>query len=616
MSSKLIPTKADKEIQECIDKNRSFSVISGAGSGKTQSLLTALSYIRDSKGGDLRKNDRKILCITYTNRAVNVIFSRLNFDEIFYVSTLHSFLWTVIKRFSNDIRKTLIDHHIPTQIAKKQEDDNGGNSKTAVAARQKIVSLHEDMISLQKVPGFSYSENSTFSNYSEGQLSHADIIAIAGHLITNNVILQKIMGQKYPYVFVDEAQDTFPEIVTALNTLCSGSDLPIVGYFGDPVQQIYDKRAGDFTGPEGFKLIKKEENFRCSKTVVNLLNAFRKDIQQVPAGDASKLEGSVEIRLVAAEQPEGPRKRYTDDQIERASAKFNDILKIWGLHENEQTKYLFLVRQMIAKRLGFETLQKLFTGLYASTRAQEDYESGEHFLLKPFIKVISPLLIAHRTNNQKEVLDILRKSSPTFNPKGKNASNSLRKMRDLANSLIEELSEKWESHNLQEILLFCQDNEIIEVSERLYRHLERSPRDEDYNKDLHETDKEDWLVDEFFKMHTNEIEPYAAFINDNTPYSTQHGVKGEEYKNVVVVYDDVEAAWNLYSFTKMLVPEIAGDPTEGQLDRSIRLAYVSFSRAVENLRILLFTPNPQDTKRILVNKSLFEEGQIIIDSFE
>jgi DNA helicase-2/ATP-dependent DNA helicase PcrA len=613
MSPNLIPTKADTEIKECIDENRSFSVISGAGSGKTQSLLTALSYIRDSKASELRKQDQKILCITYTNRAVGVISSRLNFDEIFYVSTLHKFLWIVIKRFTTNIRRTLIDHHIPAQIAKKQEDDNGGNSKKAIAAREKIASLHEDIKSLQERLEFFYSDNSTFSNYSEGQLNHDDIIAIAGHLITNNKIFQKIIAQKYPYVFVDEAQDTFTEIVKALNTLCSGNGLPIVGYFGDPVQQIYDKRAGDFTGPEGFKLIKKVENFRCSKAVVNLLNAFRNDIQQVSAGEASKLEGSVEIRLVATEQPEGPRKRYTDEQIERVSTKFNDVLKIWGIHEDEETKYLFLVRQMIAKRLGFEKLQKLFTGLYASTRAQENYESGDHFLLKPFIKVICPLLFAHKTNNQKEVLDILRNSSPTFNPQGKNANKSLQKMRDLAKSLIEELTEKWSSNTLKEILLFCQENEIIEVSERLSRHLERSPRNEGYNKDLHELDKEDWLVDEFFKISTDEIEPYTEFINEHTLYSTQHGVKGEEYKNVVVVYDDIEAAWNLYSFTKMLVPEIAGSPTEGQLDRSTRLAYVSFSRAVENLRILLFTANPERTKNILIEKSLFHDDQVIIN---
>ena len=613
MKPKLIPTKADTEIQECIDENRCFSVISGAGSGKTQSLLTALSYIREFKDSTLRKNGQKILCITYTNRAVDVIFSRLNFDNIFYVSTLHSFLWTVIKRFSSDIRNTLITYHIPAQIEKKRGDDNGGNSKKAVRAREKIASLEEDIASLQGVKSFSYSENSTFSNYSEGQLNHDDIIAIAGYLITNNVILQKILSQQYPYIFVDEAQDTFPEIVTALNTLCSGSGLPIVGYFGDPVQQIYDKRAGDFSGPEGFKLIKKEENFRCSKAVVNLLNAFRKDIQQVSAGNVSKIEGSVEIRLVAAETPEGPRKRYTDDQIERASTKFNDTLKNWGLHEDEETKYLFLVRQMIAKRLGFETLQKLFTGPYASARAQEDYESGEHFLLKPVINVLSPLLIAHKANNQKELLDILRKSCPTFNPKGKNARKTLRQMKDLVKELVEKLSEKWVSQSIREILLFCQANEIIEISDRLSTHLGRPPRSEDYDDDLHAIEKEDWLVDEFFNMRMDEIESYAAFINANTPYSTQHGVKGEEYKNVVVVYDDIEAAWNLYSFIKMLVPEIAGDPTEGQLDRTTRLAYVSFSRAAENLRILLFTPDPERTKNILIEKSLFQEDQVVIE---
>lgn len=616
MSSKLIPTKADVEIEKCIDENRSFSVISGAGSGKTQSLLKALSYIRDSKASELRKKDQKIICITYTNRAVEVIFSRLNFDEIFYVSTLHSFLWTVIKRFSTDIKKALIEHHIPAQIVKKQKEDNGGNSRRAVAARLKIASLQEDVNFLQEVKDFSYSDNSTFSRYSEGQLSHDDIIVIAGHLIVNNMILKKIMVQKYPYVFVDEAQDTFPEIITALNSLCSGSGLPIVGYFGDPVQQIYDKRAGDFAGPDGFKLIKKEENFRCSKAVVNLLNAFRKDIQQKPAGDASECEGSVEIRLVTAEPPEGQRNRYTDEQVERASAKFNYILEKWGLYEDEGTKFLFLVRQMIARRLGFETLQRLFTGPYASTRTQEAYESGEHFLLKPFIKVLHPLLVAHRANEQKEVLDILRESCPTFCPTGKNAGNSLRNMRDLAKSLIEDLSEKWMSLTTREVLLFCRENEIIDISERLSLHLDRSPRDEEYDDVLHAIDKEDWLVDEFLNMYTNEIEPYADFINGYTPYSTQHGVKGEEYKNVVVVYDDIEAAWNLYSFIKMLAPEIAGDPTEGQLDRSKRIAYVCFSRAVENLRILLFTPDPQKTKNILLQKSLFEEDQIVIDTLE
>ena len=45
MIPSLIPTKADTEIKECIGENRSFSVISGAGSGKTKTLLQKLIYL-------------------------------------------------------------------------------------------------------------------------------------------------------------------------------------------------------------------------------------------------------------------------------------------------------------------------------------------------------------------------------------------------------------------------------------------------------------------------------------------------------------------------------------------------------------------------------------------
>ena len=94
--------------------------------------------------------------------------------------------------------------------------------------------------------------------------------------------------------------------------------------------------------------------------------------------------------------------------------------------------------------------------------------------------------------------------------------------------------------------------------------------------------------------------------------STQHGVKGEKYKDVLVVFDDVEAGWNNFSFTKTLTPNTSGAPTEGRYERSRKLAYVCFSRAEENLRILLFTPDPDAAKKELISNNLFEERQISI----
>ena len=454
--------------------------------------------------------------------------------------------------------------------------------------------------------------NTNFSNYPLGKLNHDDVINVAAYLISENANLRRIIGQKYPYIFVDEAQDTFGNVVEAFNRLCENEGLPIVGYFGDPMQQIYDKRAGDFAGPANSNLITKEENFRCSRKVIDLLNAFRQDVQQFPAGANADVEGSVLIRLVRAEIPEGARKRYTEDQIIRASARFEEALKSWGWEGREDVKYLFLVRQMIARRLGFPELQKLFTGIFASTTAQEDYEKGEHFLIKPFVNPICPLVQAQRDGDQWKVMDILRRSSPAFDPQGVNSHRTLGEMRDLSIEFTRGLTVLWGKGTFRDILKYCRENNLCKISDRLSEHMDRTPREEEYVPDLHSSDKGDRLVDAFLKLSTNEIEPFVEFITDNTPLSTQHGVKGEEYKDVIVVFDDTEASWNNYSFTKTLTPSTSGDPTEGQYNRSRKLAYVCFSRAEENLRILLFTPNPETAKEELISNKLFEENQISI----
>ena len=117
-----------------------------------------------------------------------------------------------------------------------------------------------------------------------------DVISVAGYLLKERNVFRRILGSRYPFIFVDEAQDTFVPIVEGLNELGSGVGLPLVGYFGDPWQQIYDGRAGNFAPPPEGVTITKTENFRCSPQVVILLNAFRTDVEQQPAG-----KGAVKI---------------------------------------------------------------------------------------------------------------------------------------------------------------------------------------------------------------------------------------------------------------------------------------------------------------------------------
>lgn len=604
-----IESQADALVRECLDSRRSFALIAGAGSGKTSSLVDALGRLRDQEGSVLRRNGQRIACITFTKRAVAVIKERLGFDDLYMVSTLHGFLWGQIGRFHDDIRDALRDSRIPALIEKAKEDDNGGKSKKAQKARERVERLTAQHAALASVHSFKY-DDTNFSDYGDGKIGHDDVIEIATYLFAQNATFRRITGLRFPYIFVDEAQDTFEGIVAGLNLVCAGTGLPLIGYFGDPWQQIYDRSSGSFAPPTGGEIITKTENFRSSKSVIRLLNAFRGDVEQYAAGDNKDLEGSVEFCLVQGEEPTEPRKRYSEQQIERALARMDAAVAAWGWAGRDDVMKLFLARQMIARRLGFADLNRLFTGDYASSRAQEAFETGEHFLLKPLLTTIYPLVAAHTQGDSRRIINLLRRESPAFAADGLNAEKSLKLMVETSNSLVGQLRTLWDAETIGTILRFSIDKQIIHPSDRLLEQLGRPARVEEFDEDIHGLDKGDWLADSLFRMPSTSVAHYAGYIDNNTAYSTQHGVKGEEYEKVLVVYDDVEAAWNQYSFTKVLTPLTAGEPTERQHSQTQKLAYVSFSRAKEDLRVLLFTTDPARARAELVDNGLLKADQI------
>ncbi|MGJ8528610.1 UvrD-helicase domain-containing protein [Maritalea sp.] len=611
MTKVLTPTNADKEIEHCLLNACSFSVVAGAGSGKTTSLVTALNFLRIEYGARLRRDGQKIVCITYTKRATAVIEERLGFDDLYLVSTMHSFLWNAISRFTMDIRIALHDHIIPSHIAKHRAKDKGGNSQAAKKARERIAELEAELELLEDVSAFKYDENQ-FSSFSKGQIGHDDVIDLAAYLISAKPVLQRGLGFQYPYIFVDEAQDTFDNVIAAFNDICDGEGLPIVGYFGDPMQQIFDNGTGCFDGPSGFRAIDKEENFRSATSIVALTNKLRTDIQQTAAGDNALLEGSVLLTLIEAETPEGPRNRYTPEQLDRNLIKFDQALELIGWHNNSDAKRLFLVHQMIARRLAFSKLHNLFTGRFASTRTADEYSDGKHFLLKPFVNALCPLLIGLHQGDSRQMVDVLREYTPAFDISGPNRERPLKEMLDSANLLIGKLNSLWQNQPIGRVLEFAREHSLCSINDRLAEHLDRAPRSEEYDQDFHSEEKSDWLADQFFAMSTDELMSYYGFVSEHTPLSTQHGSKGEEYDDVLVVFDDVEAGWTKYSFSKLLTPTVSGNGTEGQMNRSGKLTYVCFSRARNNLRVFLFCANTVAAQSELIEGGLFTEDQVQI----
>ncbi|WGE82887.1 UvrD-helicase domain-containing protein [Actinobacillus equuli] len=88
---------------------KSFLLFAGAGSGKTRTLVNVLQKIKENHKNKLTTNRQRVCVITFTNAACNEINHRLQYDQTFNISTIHSFAWDLIKNFTNDIKIYLRD---------------------------------------------------------------------------------------------------------------------------------------------------------------------------------------------------------------------------------------------------------------------------------------------------------------------------------------------------------------------------------------------------------------------------------------------------------------------------------------------------------------------------
>ena len=71
----------DEKIIVALQNGSSFRVEAGAGSGKTYSLNKAIEWIQANKWAEYRRKKQTVVCITYTNAAVDVIAERLSKDS-------------------------------------------------------------------------------------------------------------------------------------------------------------------------------------------------------------------------------------------------------------------------------------------------------------------------------------------------------------------------------------------------------------------------------------------------------------------------------------------------------------------------------------------------------
>lgn len=613
-------TDADIKLRDCLDKlpRVSFSMIAGAGSGKTTSLVKALSHVVKTNGNVLKMRGQQIACITYTEIAAKEIWDDVGNTPLIAVSTIHSFLWTVIRPFQRDIKKW-VAIRITEKCKVLEEKLANPRTRTRDKVEKELTKLKIQAEGVDKISYFNYG---TGSNYSKGILGHDDVIKLVTTSIMENEVLRKIISQKYPYIFVDESQDTFPNIVEALKLVDkSNTEKFCLGFFGDPMQKIYVTGIGEIQQVQNWETITKPENFRCSQEVLKVINKIRKPADgleqtggrmELIDGKPSLIQGSAQIFVLPLTEEE--QRTANLKKVQEACSK---MLGDDNWLQEDKIKIFVIIHRMAAKRLRFPSLYSAMNDHHTSFK--EGFMEGTIWPIKPFLNFVLPIISACRENENAAVISILRSQSPKLsapNMKGSEVRQSLEFLKTGLDALKPLMADN-STGTVLDVLNLLNKFSLTEVDERIVAHMNDSfaPMEE---ADEDAVANEISAMKEYFACPAREFWGYKKYFDQQSPFATQQGVKGAEFDRVITILDDDEGTHNQFSYDKYFGVEKLSDTDnkhikEGNdyvVPRTRRLFYVSCSRARKDLVAVYFTSDVDKAIEKLREINIFEKDKI------
>lgn len=593
----------DEEIKKCLDPTapKSFFLFAGAGSGKTRSLVAALIHLRGMMGSRLRMRGQKVAVITYTTAARDEIIRRTQFDPVISVSTIHSFAWTLIEGFNHDIREWL-RVALNADILDLQAKEAKGRAGTKASAERlaEIDSKKRRLARLDTTKKFVYSPDS--DNRGRDSLNHAEVLKIAGDFVGTKPALQQILRDGFPYILVDESQDTNRHIVEALFAFqAAHKGEVVVGLFGDMMQRIYgDGQPGlgeDL--PKDWATPTKKLNFRCPRRVIELINKIRESTDkqvQVPRSQAQ--EGHVRMFVFPSE---GTDKAAVEQTI---CAHMADISSDPEWLTEDEVKVLILEHRMAALRMGFDDL---LAALYPVTQFRTALLDGSLPLINFFSNLILPLW--ESKEDRFSVARIVRTASPLASANAlKNAKDQLEQL-EKAQAGVEALVGLLDGNpgaSFRDVVQNVAETGLFAIPDLLKVGLagaDAGATDADEEDQQSDRDK---AIEAFLDAPFMQVRAYAKYVGGRARFDTHQGVKGLEFPRVMVIMDDHEARGFLFKYDKLF----GGGAEDNQTASTRRLFYVTCSRAERSLALVAYAENPERVRNQLLANGWFRPEEI------
>jgi DNA helicase-2/ATP-dependent DNA helicase PcrA len=553
-----------QNIIDCINNKKNFLVEAGAGAGKTYSLRETLNYLIQNQGPQLLKRHQQIVCVTYTNVASEEISSRIDKHPAVRSSTIHSFLWQVIKDFQSFIRTYICSNE-------KWQDIIEGCSVT-------IQRIYYNELGRRKI------------TESEIWLAHDDILFITCELLAKGKF-RRLLTSRFPILLIDEYQDTNTEIVESIKkNFLDIHEGPLMGFFGDHWQKIFPKVCGKIEHPT-LTIIPKESNFRSAPVIVDCLNRMRPQLKQ----EVSNPDAIGEVRIYHTNEWTGGQRRvgghWKGDLPPVFAHKYLSTLKEqlyssgWA---KEDTKILMLTHNVLAQEQGYKNLADVFEFKDSLIKKQDPHIA---FL----VDTIEPASIAYENKRFGDMLSAFGGITPAIHSREEKQKwilfmDKLLLLRDqgTVGDLIDHVIENSE--------FIAIPSKVEELENKLKTHLISEQQIQPGNeKELEKLER----LNKLRQVSYLEIKALDKFIDGHTPFSTKHGVKGAQFENVLIVFG---RGWADYDFNQFL--EWAKNPDQippdkiPTFERNRNLFYVTCSRPMKRLALLFtqrLSPSALDT---------------------
>ena len=374
----LIEGLNDKQKEAVLETEGPCLVIAGAGSGKTKVLTHKIAYLMTEK----YIKPWNILAITFTNKAANEMKQRVEnlvgeAAKDMWIGTFHSICVRILRKnidrigfdssfliFDTSDQKTLIKECMKTlKIDDKLFTDRAVLSEISNGKNEML----EPKAYLTKYAG-DYRKETIGKIYELYQrrlkennaIDFDDIINFTIKILTDNPDVLDYYSSKFQYVLVDEYQDTNKAQFTLVTILASKhGNITVVG---DNDQGIYSFRGADISNILNFerdfpgtKIIKLEQNYRCTGNILKAANAVIKHNENKYEKKLWTENGEGALPTIHKSDDEYDEGRYIVEQINHLKReeyyKYSDFVVLYRMNSQSRAIEEILRREDIPYKI-------------------------------------------------------------------------------------------------------------------------------------------------------------------------------------------------------------------------------------------------------------------------